>query len=119
MTLFLLLGPILEEKYGSKKLLVMMLITAVVSGLANILLFSNVALLGASGIVFMMIILTSASCIKDDRIPLTMILIIVIYLGAEVINGIFTSDNISQLTHIIGGVCGGVFGISQNRTPKE
>lgn len=115
MMLFLLLGPILEEKYGSGKLLGMIAITAVVSGLANVLFFPHVALLGASGIVFMMIILTSASCIKGDGIPLTMILIIIIYLGAEVVSGIFENDNISQLTHIIGGICGAVFGIALNK----
>lgn len=115
MMLFLLLGPILEEKYGSGRLLGMIAVTAVVSGLANVLFFPNVALLGASGIVFMMIILTSASCIKGDGIPLTMILIIIIYLGAEVVNGIIQNDNISQLTHIIGGVCGAFFGIVLNK----
>lgn len=119
MMMFLLLGPILEEKYGSLRLFFMIVITAVISGLANILLFSNVALLGASGIVFMMIILTSASCMKDDKIPLTMILIMIIYLGAEIMNGILVDDNISQLTHIIGGLCGAVFGISFSRGKKE
>lgn len=115
MMLFLLLGPILEEKYGSGKLLGMIAVTALISGLGNVLFFPNVALLGASGIVFMMIILTSASCIKGDGIPLTMILIIIIYLGSEVVNGIIQNDNISQLTHIIGGVCGAVFGIALNK----
>ncbi|MCM1286850.1 MAG: rhomboid family intramembrane serine protease [Clostridium sp.] len=118
MMLFLLLGPILEEKYGSGRLLGMIAITAVVSGLVNILFFPHVALLGASGIVFMMIILTSASCIKGDGIPLTMILIIIIYLGAEVVSGIFENDNISQLTHIIGGICGAVFGIVLNKNKE-
>ena len=114
MTLFLLLGPILEDKYGSGKLLLMIVITAVISGLLNILLFPQIALLGASGIVFMFIVLTSASCMVDDRIPLTMILIIVIYLGAEVMNALTKQDSISQFTHIIGGVCGAVFGLADS-----
>lgn len=118
MMLFLLLGPILEEKYGSGRLLGMIATTAVVSGLANVLFFPHVALLGASGIVFMMIVLTSAACIKGDGIPLTMILIIIIYLGAEVVSGIFENDNISQLTHIIGGICGAVFGIALNKNKE-
>ena len=114
MTLFLLLGPILEDKYGSGKLLLMIVITAVISGLLNILLFPQIDLLGASGIVFMFIVLTSASCMVDDRIPLTMILIIVIYLGAEVMNALTKQDSISQFTHIIGGVCGAVFGLANS-----
>ena len=32
------------------------------------------------------------------------------YIGDEVVTGLFTQDNISQLTHIVGGICGGVFG---------
>ena len=114
MTLFLLLGPILEDKYGSGKLLLMIVITAVISGLLNILLFPQIALLGASGIVFMFIVLTMASRMAVDRIPLTMILIIVIYLGAEVMNALTKQDSISQFTHIIGGVCGAVFGLANS-----
>lgn len=117
MTLFLLLGPILEDKYGSRDLLFMIIVTAVISGLLNILLFPNVQLLGASGIVFMFIILASASCMVDERIPLTMILIIAIYLGAEIWDAILKQDNVSQFTHIIGGVCGAIFGL-MNGKPK-
>lgn len=115
MTLFLLLGPILEEKYKSRNLLFMMLITAAVSGLIFIIFKPYAALLGASGIVFMMIILTSASCIKERKIPLTMILVIAIYLGSEIYSGITKQDSVSHLTHIIGGVCGAVFGFIFNK----
>lgn len=112
MTLFLLLGPILEDKYGSGRLLWMIVVTAVVSGLLNIMFFPHVALLGASGIVFMFIILSSASCMVDNRIPLTMILIVVVYLGAELVDAFTKQDNVSQFTHIIGGVCGAIFGFA-------
>ncbi|MBQ4289392.1 MAG: rhomboid family intramembrane serine protease, partial [Clostridia bacterium] len=64
MTLFLLLGPVLEEKYGGSTLLEAFGIVAVFSGLVNILFFPHIALLGASGIVFMMIVLVSASDLR-------------------------------------------------------
>lgn len=115
MMLFLLLGPILEEKYGSSDLLIMILVTAAISGLLNIVLFPEIALCGASGIVFMFIILSSASCMHDGRIPLTMILILVIYLGGEIMDGLFQKDNISQFTHIIGGLIGAFFGYMAGR----
>lgn len=118
MTLFLLLGPILEEKYGSKNLLEMIAITAFVSGIANIIFFSNVALLGASGVVFMMILLASVTSKKGEGIPITMILIFVIYVGAEIV-AIFKQDNISQLTHIIGGICGALFGFVYSNKEDE
>ena len=44
MTYILLLGPMMEEKYGSRKLLYMILITAGVTGIANSILFPRVAL---------------------------------------------------------------------------
>lgn len=114
--LLLLLGPMLEEKYGSTNLAVMMLIVAVLTGLVNILLFPSQAILGASGIVFMMMILASASGIKRGEIPLTLLVVSVIYIGQEIFAGAFSSDNISHLTHILGGVCGGVFGVTIGRT---
>ncbi len=114
MMMLLLVGPMLEEKYGSKTLLEMILITAFVTGLINTLLFPT-ALLGASGIVFMMIILSSVTSVKNGKIPLTLIVIVILYLGEQVTAGIISRDNISQLTHIVGGVCGGVFGMMKGR----
>ncbi len=109
--LILLTGPILEEKYGSKKLLLMIIFTAVITGILNVLLFPNTALCGASGIVFMLILLSSFVNVKGSKgIPVTVILVAIVYLGSEVINGVFTLDNISQFGHILGGICGCIFG---------
>lgn len=110
MSFILLLGPMLEEKYGEKNLVVLIAITSVVSGVLNNILFPTVALCGASGIVFMMIVLSSVTSIGEKTIPLTLILIVLIYLGKELYNAIVITDSISQFTHIIGGVCGGTFG---------
>lgn len=104
----LLLGPILEEKYGSRSLLVMMAVTALVTGLLNVLLFST-GLLGASGIVFMMILLGSFTNFRRGEIPLTFILVVLLYITREVITA-FQADSVSQFAHIAGGVCGSLFG---------
>jgi membrane associated rhomboid family serine protease len=109
MMLFLLLGPMVEEKYGSKPLAVMLVLTALITGLVHILC-SNTVLLGASGLVFMLIVLSSMVRFQNGRVPLTMILVVVLYLGQEVYDGIMIADGVSQLTHVLGGVCGGVFG---------
>jgi len=106
----LLLGPILEATYGSASVLVMMIVTALVTGVLNVLLFPNTILLGASGVVFMMILLASFTNFKKGEIPLTFILIMVIYLGREVWNAIGHHDNISQFAHIVGGLTGSFFG---------
>lgn len=115
LLLILLIGPILEEKYGSKNLLIMIIFTALISGLINIIVFPHVALMGASGIAFMFIVLVSYVNVRKDTIPLTFILIIILYLSSEIYNSIFVSDNISQITHIVGGLLGGIFGFYLNK----
>ena len=118
MTLFLLLGPQLEARYGSKNLLEMIGISSVVASIFQMVFFSDVMLLGASGLVFMMIILTSAVNLRQGEIPLSMILIVIIYLGSEIVDAFTLNDNISHLTHILGGICGAVFGIAYVKNPK-
>lgn len=108
--MILVVGPLAEEKYGSSRLAVMIIITAVVTGLINILLFKNIILLGASGIAFMLILLASATNIRDGYIPLTLILVAVFYIGNEFLSQIFIADNISRISHILGGLCGAIFG---------
>ncbi len=115
MAYILLLGPMLEEKYGTKRILGAMLITAVVTGLVNYILFWNVALCGASGIVFAFILLTSFTSFKEGELPLTFILVFVIYIGQQIFEGVFVNDNVSNLSHIIGGLIGAVVGYRFNR----
>lgn len=112
MLLLLLVGPPLEEKYGSKPLLGMIAVTALITGLLHFLLFPGSSLLGASGIVFMMIVLSSFTDMKRGGIPLTMILVVFLYLGQELLAGLGSADDVSQLTHIVGGLCGIYFGFS-------
>ena len=112
--LILLVGPMLEEKYGSKKLLGMIVFTSFITGVMSVIFF-NTALLGASGIAFMMILLSSFVNIKQGGIPLTLILVAAAYIGNEIINGLISQDNISQLTHIIGGICGCGLGFVMNK----
>lgn len=107
--LILLLGPLLEERFGSGKLLGMILVTALATGLINLAIFDT-GLLGASGIVFMMILLASTANIRQGAIPLTFIAVAVIYLGGEIVRALDKEDQISQMAHLIGGVAGAIFG---------
>jgi membrane associated rhomboid family serine protease len=104
----LLLGPILEESYGSRSLLVMIALTALAAAVLNLLLFKT-ALLGADGVVFMMILLASFTNFSKGEIPLTFILVLAIYLGRVFVLS-FSTGNISEFAHIIGGFCGSLFG---------
>lgn len=106
MSYILLLGPMLEEKYGSRSVLLVMAITALVTGAVNYILFWNTALCGASGIVFAFILLSSFTSFKEGELPLTVILVAVIFLGQQILEGVFIRDNVSNLSHVIGGVIG-------------
>ncbi len=108
--LLLVVGPPMEEKYGSRTLLIAILLTALISGMLHCLLFPNVSLLGASGIVFMLIMLSSLSGMKSGSLPLTMILVGLLYLGQEVFSALFVRDNVANFIHIVGGLAGTVFG---------
>ena len=106
MTLILLLGPALEEKYGASRLLVVVLATALITGIIHNLFFPSTALLGASGVVFAMILLT-------------FILVALLYLGQQIWDGVTLRDNISNLSHIIGGLVGSGAGWLLNRKQRN
>jgi len=106
LVVFLLVGPLLEEMYGPTFLFFLCLLTAIFTGLIMILCFSG-ALLGASGIVFALIILSSFANAKSGTIPLTFVLISLIFLGGEIIRALNEQDQIAQFAHIAGGILGG------------
>ena len=85
----------IEEKYGSINLLRMILITAGVTGLFNCI-FSKKRILGASGISFMLILLSSLVNIQSGKIPVTFVLIFIFYVVSEIMDSLFKKDNISH-----------------------
>ena len=115
MMLLLVLGPMLEEKYGTKNIVFVMVATAVATAVVNMIFFPNVALLGASGIVFAMVLLSSITSTDGHTIPLTFILVAVLYIGQQVYEGLFVADNISQMGHIVGGLVGTALGFAMSR----
>lgn len=110
MMMILVIGPGLEERYGSKHLLWAIVLTAAVSGMVHWLFFPG-GLMGASGIVFMMIVMASLAGMKSGHVPLTLVLVLLLYIGGEVVDGIALHDSVSQLSHIIGGICGAMLGL--------
>ncbi|MCR4946080.1 MAG: rhomboid family intramembrane serine protease [Lachnospiraceae bacterium] len=114
MSYLLLLGPMLEEKYGSGTLGFAVVVTAFVTSLVNFIFFPGIALCGASGVVFTFIMLSSFTSFREGEIPLTFILVMVFYIGQQVIDGLTIRDNISNMAHILGGIVGGVLGYALN-----
>jgi membrane associated rhomboid family serine protease len=107
--LILVVGPMVEEKYGRENTIVMILFTAAVTGGIHLLLFRNM-LIGASGVVFALILLASFTNIREGKLPLTVLLVGLLYIGSEIVRGLYSSDNISHLSHVAGGICGAGFG---------
>ena len=110
----LLLGPALEERYGAEKILEVIGLTALVTGLVNYIFFPSVALCGASGVVFAFILLASFTNVRAGEIPLTVILVAAIFLGQQIYEGIFIRDQVSNISHIVGGIVGAVAGYRLN-----
>ena len=113
--IILLVGPLLEEKYGSLSIFIMMLLTAFLASIINIFLV-NAIMIGASGIVFMFIVLSSFTNLnyRYNGIPLTFILVASIFMSNEFL-GTLAKDNIAHFAHIAGGICGALFGSMINQ----
>ena len=119
MMYILLLGPMIEEKYGTKNTVLVILATAVVTGAIHMVFFPRTMLLGASGVVFAFILISSITVREDRTIPVTFILVAVVYLGQQVYQGIFVNDDVSQITHIAGGAVGSVLGFLLSKAEKK
>ena len=115
ITMILIVGPMLERKYGSLNMLFVILVTAFITGLVQFLLFPGTALLGASGVLSALILISAFVNFKNGKISATLVLVTLFYIGGQIYDGIFLQDNVSQLTHILGGIIGGVFGYVMNK----
>ncbi len=106
----LLVGPMIEEKYGSINLILMFAITSLIIALFNIII-SNKVILGASGNVFMLIVLSSFANISEGKIPLTLVLILIFYCFGEVKRSLLEGNKkVYHDGHLIGALCGLLFG---------
>ena len=106
--MILLLGPMIEEKYGWLNFLIMILITSFITGVINFIIGKN-NLKGASNIVFMLIVLSAFVNVTSSKIPLTLVLVIIFYIIGEVLN-IGKNDSVAHYGHVIGAICGLLFG---------
>lgn len=111
----LILGPLLEEKYGTSNMWFIILATSLVTGLIHFFFFPAAHLLGASGVVFALILLASMTGMKDKGIPVTFILVALLYIGQQLYQAFTVGGNISYMAHIVGGTVGALLGFLMNR----
>lgn len=108
LSIFLLIGPILEERHGWRFYALMTGVCVIFTALFHIILFNDY-LIGLSGVVFMNVALASFTNVKKGEIPLTFIIVLVFFLGNEMVESL-RDDQISQFAHLIGGTIGSLFG---------
>ena len=118
MSYLLLLGPMLEEKYSSRTLIAVVAITAFATSMINYIFFPAFGLCGASGVVFAFILLSSFTSFREGEIPITFILVAILFIGQQIIEGLTVRDNISNMAHIVGGVVGGILGYGLNKKSR-
>jgi len=106
----LLLGPMIEEKYGSLNLIYMILITAFASSLIQVILERSESV-GCSDIVYMMIVLCSFVSITTGKIPITFVIIFFKFIADEIILTFHhkKNDNVGHISHVMGAICGFIF----------
>lgn len=108
LSLILLLGPLVELKFGWRKFTLMVVSTAILTAILHTLIWDN-GLIGASGIAFMLIVVTSLLNTKGKEIPITFILVVLLFLGQEIYSS-FKTDQISHFAHLFGGAMGAFWG---------
>ena len=116
----MLLGPAIEERYGSVVIAIMMAVSALFSGVLNAC-FCKASLRGASCIIFMLIFLNSFMSLSKKKVPLSFIFVVVLYVVREFLEkstGLAGTSNagagtamgaVSILICIAGGLCGSLF----------
>lgn len=113
MSLLLILGPIIELKFGTQRFVWMTIITAIVTGILHVLLWDN-SLLGFSGVVFMYIVLSTLLNIRNREIPFTFILVLVLYFGMEILASL-KETQVSHFAHLFGGAMGAFWGFNKGK----
>lgn len=112
MMLFLLLSPNLEKRQGWFEYLFCLLATAIVIGVAHLAFGqTGTTLIGASGWVFMMILLTTFAGAEPGTIAVPTLIVAALY-GYQEVRAAFSANHISQLAHLLGGACGLIFGLA-------
>ena len=84
MLMLLVLGPLLEEKYSARSMMLLIAVTALITGVLSWLLTPDAAMRGASGVVFAMILLSSFTQCSAGTIPLTVPLVAALYLAQQI-----------------------------------
>lgn len=103
----LLLGPAMEERYGSIVIGIMIAVSAIFAGVLNAC-FCQKMLQGAISVVFMIIFLNAFLSFSKKKLPLSFIAVFILFIVREILeknpNGM-----IGIVAGLAGGLCGSLF----------
>ena len=111
MALFLLLAPAIERKLGALRFLFTLLGLTLLTGLSEalVLTFTRTAVIGASGLVFAFILLTTFTESRKGEIPLSSLAVAMLW-GTKELGGLFTPDTVANSAHLAGALWGFIWG---------
>ena len=128
----LLVSPAVERHWGSYSYIKILLVVALSSALAHMVFgTANTVQLGASGVVFSLILLNSLIAYEHRRgsgsvaetegvVPLTFILQIFFWVWNEVLSQLFAEkSHIAHIAHLAGAAAGTVAGLSVVPKPRR
>ena len=105
LILIMLLGPAMEERYGSVIIGIMIFVSALFSGVLNAC-FCETSLMGAVPVVCMMIFLNAFMSFSKKKFPLSFAAVMVLFVVLQVFSG---AGAIRIIICIAGGLCGSLF----------
>lgn len=111
MGMLMLVGPSVENEFGSENLAKIMLAVAVSSWFAHVLAGrENSVQLGASGVVFALILLNSLVSATVGTVPLSFVITAIIWVSEELYLLFFGKDGVSHHAHLTGAIVGTLAG---------
>ena len=103
----ILLGPSMEERYGSVVIGIMIAVSSLFSGVLTAC-FCKESLTGSAPIVFMMIFLSAFMSFSKKKLPMSFIMIIGMFIAVEILNK-GANGVVGVLINMAGGLCGSLF----------
>ena len=105
LILIMLLGPAMEERYGSVIIGIMIFVSALFSGVLNAC-FCEASLVGAVPVVSMMIFLNAFMSFSKKKFPLSFAAVMIFFVLLQIFSG---AGAVKIIICIAGGLCGSLF----------
>lgn len=122
--IIMILGPSVEEKFGSVFTGLMIFMTSLISGILTATI-SHYTLTGSTGVIFTFMILSLITDISKKSFSLSAFFIFVVFIAIQLLESgneeknfiLFMQKNTGLFIEMIGGICGSLFGFMV--TPKS